>query len=116
MLTLGSQYGTCVQEQQSINGMSAAAPEFGIEEGRLHGLLTTLDRFDETQALEPKSGKYIGQYPTVTGQWRGFYENLAEAIQGKAKLAVAAEDSRDGLRIMELARESHETGRTISWL
>ncbi len=95
--------------------MSSAAPEFGVEEARLHGLLTTLDRFDETQALEPKSQKYIGQYPTVAGRWRGFYENLADAIRGKSKLAVAAEDSRDGLRIMELARESHESGRTISW-
>lgn len=81
----------------------------------MYGVLTTLERFDDTQALEPKSQKYIGHYPTVPGHWRGFYENLADAVRGKADIAVNAEDSRDGIRVMELARESHETGRTIPW-
>jgi predicted dehydrogenase len=98
-----------------MDGMSASASGFGAEDPRLYGILTTLERFDDTQALERKSDKYIGHYPTVPGRWRGFYENLADAVRGNAELEVKAEDSRDGLRIMELARESHETGRTLPW-
>lgn len=98
-----------------MDGLYAGDAKFGLEDPRLYGVLTTLDRFDETQALEPKSQKYIGHYPTIPGRWRGFYENLADAVRGKRELAVKAEDSRDGLRVMELARESHETGRTVPW-
>lgn len=68
---------------------------------------------DETQGLEPKSHKYVGHFPTVAGRWRGFYENLADAVGGKAELAVKADESRDGLRVIELARQSHEEGRTV---
>jgi predicted dehydrogenase len=98
-----------------MDGLSAASKNFGIEDPRLYGILTTLERFDETQAKDPRSQKYIGHFPTLPGYWRGFYENLADAVRGKGELAVAAEDSRDGLRVMELARESHELGKTLSW-
>lgn len=98
-----------------MDGLSSADKRFGVEDPRLYGVLTTLERFDDTQALEPKSQKYIGHYPTLPGYWRGFYENVADAVRGKAEIAVKAEDSRDGIRVMELARESHETGKTIPW-
>lgn len=98
-----------------MDGLYAGDPKFGLEDPRLYGVLTTLDRFDETQALERKSQKYIGHFPTIPGRWRGFYENLADAVRGKGELAVKAKDSRDGLKIMELARESHKTGRTVPW-
>ena len=98
-----------------MDGLTATDKKFGAEDPRLYGVLTTLERFDDTQALERKSQKYIGHFPTIPGRWRGFYENLADAARAKAELAVKAEDSRDGLRVMELARESHETGKTVPW-
>jgi predicted dehydrogenase len=58
---------------------------------------------------------YVGRYPTITGRWLGLYENLAEAIQGKAELSVRASESRDVLRVIELARKSHDQGVTVAW-
>jgi hypothetical protein len=43
------------------------------------------------------------------------YDNVAHAILGKAELTVKAPDVRDVLRILELARESHEKGATLAW-
>jgi predicted dehydrogenase len=99
-----------------MEGMSATNPSFGAEDPTLYGTLTTLTELDRrSQTFDPKSKKYIGNYPTVPGRWRGFYENLADAVRGRAEIAVKAEDSRDGLRVMELARKSHETGTTLPW-
>ena len=67
------------------------------------------------QEFDPKTKKYTGRYPTVTGRWMGLYENVADAINGKKELAVKATQSRDGLRVIELARESHEQGVTVQW-
>jgi len=87
-----------------------------VEPDRLHGLLTTTAALDDKiQAYEPVSKKYIGRYPTIPGRWRGFYENLVDAVRRKGELAVKPEQSRDGIRVVELARDSNERGRTIPW-
>ncbi|KAK5326710.1 hypothetical protein LTR93_003573 [Exophiala xenobiotica] len=109
-------HGTCIQEQQIFDGMAPTDSDFGIEPSRLHGLLATSTVFDEkSQSLEPNSNKYIGRYPTIPGQWLGFYENLAYAIRGKAEIAVKPQQSRDGIRTIELARLSHQKGQTLPW-
>ncbi len=46
------------------------------------------------------------QIPTETGDYRGFYENVRDAIHGKAELAVTAEQATRVIRVLELARES----------
>ncbi|KAI1626689.1 oxidoreductase [Exophiala viscosa] len=106
---------TCIQEQQVFDGMKPTDPKFGVEDASLNGLLTTNESFDKTQTHDSKSKKYVGRYPTIPGRWLGFYENLAQAIRGKADVAVKPEQSRDGIKIMELARLSHEKGQTIPW-
>lgn len=79
-------------------------------------MLTTYDEFDSSvQTLDPKTKKYTGRYPTITGRWIGIYENVADAINGKAELEVKAQQSRDAIRVIELARESHENGVTVAW-
>jgi predicted dehydrogenase len=110
------QRSTCPQEEDIGAGKSPLDSMFGVEEEGLHGLLTTYEEFDNTvQRLDPQTKMYVGRYPTITGRWLGLYENLAEAIQGKAELSVRASESRDVLRVIELARKSHDQGVTVAW-
>jgi predicted dehydrogenase len=51
--------------------------------------------------------------PTTPGDYRLFYANVRDTILGKAKLAVTPEDAFRTLRILDLARESHQHRRTI---
>lgn len=82
----------------------------------MRGILTTYDEFDaHVQRYDPETKKYTGAYPTMTGRWMGLYENVADAINGKAELVVKPTQSRDGLRVIELARESHNKGVTVQW-
>lgn len=82
----------------------------------MRGILTTYKEFDPTiQKYDPETKKYTGRYPSVTGHWMGLYESLADAINGKAELAVKASQSRDVIRIIELARESHNKKVTVLW-
>ncbi|KAH6688459.1 hypothetical protein F5X68DRAFT_221827 [Plectosphaerella plurivora] len=110
------QRSTCPQEEQIAEGAKPLDPGFGVESEALRGILTTYEEFDSSvQKLDPETKKYTGRYPTVTGRWMGLYENVADAINGKAELEVKATQSRDGLRVIELARESHNTGATVAW-
>lgn len=82
----------------------------------MQGILTTYKEFDaKYQTLDPETKKYTGKYPTVRGRWMGLYENVADAINGKAQLEVKATQSRDGIRVLELARKSHNEGVTVPW-
>ncbi|KAK9326925.1 hypothetical protein V1520DRAFT_284366 [Lipomyces starkeyi] len=109
-------YGTDPQEDHAISGMPSTDPQFGIENERIHGLLTTYTEFDhQSQVYDPKSEKYTGRIPTVPGRIRGYYEHVVDAIRGRADLQVTSEESRDGIHIIELARKSQETGTTIPW-
>ena len=113
-------HGTCIQEAQAMANppMLATDPQFGHEPHRLHGELTTKgDKpFDkEHQSHEKDMGLWVGKYPTVKGHWLGFYENLRDAIRGKAEIAVKAEESRDGIRLIELVRLSSEQGQIVKW-
>jgi predicted dehydrogenase len=54
-------------------------------------------------------------YPSLPGSYRAYYENVVDAIRGREKIMVDPQTARDGLRVIELARESHEKGRTVPW-
>jgi predicted dehydrogenase len=109
------QHGTDAQEAHSIAGMASTDPGFGVEDASLHGLLTTYNEFDKSQTYDVERKKYVGRYPTITGRIRGFYEDLVDAIRQKAPLQVQAQQSRDAIRVMELARESHDKGAAVPW-
>lgn len=53
-------------------------------------------------------------YPTVAGDYRLFYANVRDAIHGRAPLAVTAEDGVRTLRLLDLARQSHQERRTVA--
>jgi scyllo-inositol 2-dehydrogenase (NADP+) len=44
--------------------------------------------------------------PTVRGHWDSYYRNIAEAILGRAPLAVSADEAREVVRLLEAATES----------
>ncbi len=97
-------------------GKPATDPNYGVEDERIWGTLTTTAEFDaKSQQLDAASGHYIGKYPSLPGWYRGYYENVVGALRGTAEIAVRPETARDGLRVIELARESHETGRIVPW-
>ncbi|KAI9373472.1 hypothetical protein BJX61DRAFT_533138 [Aspergillus egyptiacus] len=110
------QRSTCPQEEHIAHGLQPLDPGFAVESEELNGVLTTYDEFDSSiQIFDEKAKRYIGSYPTIRGRWMALYENVADAINGKAELAVKPAQVRDVLRIIELARESHEKGTTVAW-
>ncbi|KAJ7214458.1 hypothetical protein GGX14DRAFT_443956 [Mycena pura] len=111
-------FGTDPQEAKALAApcQPASDPDYGREDERVWGTLSTTKEFDaKSQTFDEDSGLYIGKYPSLFGRYRGLYENVVTAIRGTAELYVKPETSRDGLRILELARESHDTGRTVPW-
>jgi predicted dehydrogenase len=50
---------------------------------------------------------------TELGDYRGYYANVRDAINGVAKLAVTAEDGWRVVRLLEMARESSVAGKTL---
>lgn len=117
-LTLHHQFGTCPQEAKAIAapGQPASDPNYGVEDERIWGTLTTIDEFDPaSQKLDDDTKQYVGKYPSLPGWYRGYYENVVDAIRGRAEVCVKPETARDGLRVIELARESHITGTTVQW-
>ena len=44
-----------------------------------------------------------------------YYEDLVKTIRGEKELVAKPETARDGLRIIEIARESAEKGCTLSF-
>jgi scyllo-inositol 2-dehydrogenase (NADP+) len=50
---------------------------------------------------------------TELGDYRGYYANVRDAINGVAKLAVTPEDGWRTVRLLEMARESSAAGKTL---
>ncbi len=100
----------------AMPGKPAVDPNYGVEDERIWGTLTTKTQFDpKWQVFDDVSQKYSGKYPSLPGYYRGYYENVVDAIRGTAQVNVLPETARDGLRVIELARESHHQGATMPW-
>jgi len=50
---------------------------------------------------------------SVRGDWTGFYENLREALAGRAPLAVTAEEARRVVAVLEAATKAAESGHPV---
>ena len=57
----------------------------------------------------------MGKYPSLDGWCRGYYEDVVKAVRGEADVVVTAETARDGLKIIEAARESWVSGRRVDF-
>ena len=69
-----------------------------------------------TLAPDPENPKNLipHEVQTEPGDYRGFYANVRDAIRGTASLAVTPEAAYQTIRLLELARQSSEQGRTLS--
>ena len=104
-------YGEDRQESQVMQGIEATEKGFGVENEDTYGLLTTKEKFDESQKED--HGRWVGKFPSLTGSYVAYYEDLVKMIRGEKELVVKPETARDGLRIIEIARESAEKGCTL---
>jgi predicted dehydrogenase len=106
-------YGTDRQEKQAMSFESATNRGFGAENLDTYGLLTTKAKVDQYQGQDEESKRWVGKVPSLRGNYLGYYEDLVKAIRGEKELVVKPETARDGLRIIEIARESAEKGITL---
>ena len=53
--------------------------------------------------------------PTLAGDYRKFYENVRDAIEGRATLAVKPTEALNVMIALELALQSSREGRRIPW-
>jgi predicted dehydrogenase len=52
--------------------------------------------------------------PTVRGDYRNFYVNVADVLLGRAQPAITSEDGYNVIRLLELARESSRVRQAVS--
>jgi scyllo-inositol 2-dehydrogenase (NADP+) len=93
-------YGLDVQEKAFKAGEKPEGPNWGIENSEAWGSLH-LDNVSNS-------------YPTERGDYRRFYQNVADTIQGQASLKVKMEEAILVLEIIEAAFLSHQEGKRIS--
>jgi scyllo-inositol 2-dehydrogenase (NADP+) len=91
-------HGLDPQEEQLKGGMRPGDTLFGVTDN--HGTLTGADGSHES-------------IPTERGNWRVFYEQVADAILDGALVPVDPADARTGLMLIDLARRAAELGQRL---
>ncbi|HSJ69718.1 MAG TPA: Gfo/Idh/MocA family oxidoreductase, partial [Anditalea sp.] len=94
-----TKYGLDVQEQALKEAKLPIGPAWGVELEENWGKIYYEDR-------------HVA-YPTINGNYRQLYENVAHAILTDQPLAVTAVQAIDCLKVIEACRVSHEQGRRV---
>ncbi|KAK3805166.1 MAG: hypothetical protein J3Q66DRAFT_361094 [Benniella sp.] len=102
-------YGLDVQENQLKEGLTPKDSAYGVEKEEDWGELDTLLQVEGVQ-LHVK-----GKVDSERGMYSAYYENVYDAIQGRASLVVTAEQAAWVIRGIQLAIESSRTGQRVSW-
>jgi scyllo-inositol 2-dehydrogenase (NADP+) len=111
--TLGTYTKQSLDPQEAALIKGQRPPELGSPEPWLPepesswGTLTLGTRLAEPVELSRNP------FPSVTGDYRLYYANVRDAINGTAPLIVPTEDGYRVLRLLDLARESAKTRRTL---
>ena len=103
------------QEDQRVKfspPIEISSKEFGVEEPAFRGRLTTVDK---TEGAKEVNGLWESEIASERGNYLGFYENLYDAISGKAKLLVRPEEARNVIRLIEIVKESSKAGARLPW-
>ncbi|MHB1653279.1 MAG: oxidoreductase [Desulfitobacteriaceae bacterium] len=99
-------YGLDPQEEALKRGAAPTNdPGWGIESKAQWGKLNT-----EINGLH-----FLGQIETFPGDYRAYYHNIYEAITGQKDLIVRAEEARNTIRMIELAKQSNREKRAIEF-
>lgn len=98
-------------------GRKPTDPAFGVEPDRYHGYLTTREDIDSKfdKPSSETSVKFDGRVPSKRGSYLDYYRDIVAAIRGEREVVVKPEESRNVIRLIELANESIEKGVTIAW-
>ena len=91
-------HGLDPQEAKLKEGMDPRDPAFGVDS--VEGTFSTPDNPMES-------------VPTHAGNWRAFYDAVADAILDGAPPPVAPRDAREGLALISLARQSAKLGQRL---
>ena len=104
--TAGSfiKYSLDPQEEALKHGRSPLEPAWGTEPDSAWGTLHT-----EWQGLVVR-----GQVATLPGDYVAFYRNIAHALRQQEPAAVTAEQAHQIIYLLELAHQSHTSGRTVA--
>jgi scyllo-inositol 2-dehydrogenase (NADP+) len=94
-------YGLDPQEAALRSGHTPDEPDWDVEPPEHYGTLTTAEG---ARAI-----------PTVPSSFTRYYENVRDAILGKAPLAVPPERALEVMRGLELAVESSRKGCVVPW-
>ena len=94
-------YGMDPQEGALKEGRTPAEPDWDAEPAELHGRI-----------VAPEGTRVV---PTLRSSFAHYYENVRDAVLGKAKLAVTPEWSLDVMRGLVLALESSRQRRILEW-
>ena len=105
-------YGSDVQAEQIIAGVNPSDGAYGLEPEETYGILETTTSTPLAQYQAEQNGIWTGRVPSVKRDYGNFWKDVVTAIRG-GPLKVKPEQSRDGIRIMELARQSADQGRTL---
>jgi scyllo-inositol 2-dehydrogenase (NADP+) len=99
-------YGMDVQEAALKAGIRPNdMPDWGREPEASWGQLNT----------DYQGQHLVARVESEPGDYRGYYENVYQAIIGQAELAVTAEQARNTIRIIELAMQSSAEKRTVAF-
>ncbi|TXK23470.1 oxidoreductase [Pontibacter qinzhouensis] len=101
-------YGLDVQEETLVAGIlptNMPEDEWGKEPEELWGRLNT-----DYQGLH-----LLGKIESERGHYKGFYQNLYNALVGEEELEIKPEQARNIIRVIELAIQSSQEKRTISF-
>jgi scyllo-inositol 2-dehydrogenase (NADP+) len=96
-------YGLDPQEEALNQGQKPTDMNWGVEPKSQWGRINT-----DINGLH-----FEGEIETAPGSYQAYYQNIAAALRGEAKLAVNAEEAFNTIRIIESALRSSSEKRTI---
>lgn len=99
-------YGMDVQEEALRAGIvPESITNWGVEPESIWGKINT----------EYKGIQFIGKIKSEPGDYREYYQNIYRALSGEEELVVKPEQAAITIRIIELAIQSSEERRVVSW-
>ena len=98
-----TKHGLDPQEEALKTGGIPGAPGWGKEGSEWWGKIDT-----QVNGLH-----IVGAVETLPGNYSAYYDNIYAAIRNGEPLAVSAEQATDVIRIIEMACQSSEEGRTL---
>jgi scyllo-inositol 2-dehydrogenase (NADP+) len=98
-------YGMDSQEEALFAGLRPGSQGWGADPEALYGHLT----------MEVGTLPITGTVTTLAGNYTMFYQQMAEAIAQGTSVPVDPRDSRNVIRVIELARQSQQEQRVVTY-